>query len=125
MPDRKRQYQDGYSMAEAAKCWVAAGDCLPSTIAAVIGGNELNSAHFEYPTTVWGGGTAMTDIMAFLPNGVVAVEAKLNEPFDVIVSDWIDKKAAPIAGPRFSRMPAGPVASTFASLPRRRAPIGT
>jgi hypothetical protein len=91
--DLKYQYQDGRSMAEAAKCWVAADGCLPSTIAAVIGGNQLNSAHFEYPTTVWGGGTAMTDVMAFLPNGVVAVEAKLNEPFDAVVADWIKKEA--------------------------------
>src|SRR5262249_3728809 len=76
-------------MAEAAKCWVAASEKLPPSIANVIGTDELIAAHFEYPTKVWGGGTAMTDIMAFVPKGVIAVEAKVNEPFDDLVSAWI------------------------------------
>ena len=50
--DKKHQFQDARSMAEAAKCWVAAGEHLPESIANVVGGNELISAHFEYPTTV-------------------------------------------------------------------------
>jgi hypothetical protein len=87
--DRRYQYQDGYSMAEAAKCWAAASDRLPQSIAAVVGSHELIAGHFEYPTKVWGGGLAMTDIMAFVPNGVIAVEAKVNEPFDDFVSAWI------------------------------------
>jgi hypothetical protein len=90
--DRKYQYQDGFSMAEAAKCWVAAGEHLPRSIADVVGSNELIAAHFEYPTGVWGGGIAMTDIMAFLSNGIIAVEAKVNEPFDDLVSAWIFKR---------------------------------
>jgi hypothetical protein len=90
--DKKCQYQDGYSMAEAAKSWVSADGYLPKQIAAIVGSQELNSAHFEYPTMVWGGGTAMTDVMAFFPNGVIAVEAKMNEPFDNLVSVWIDVK---------------------------------
>jgi hypothetical protein len=95
LPDDKKyqyQYQDEYSMAEAAKSWVSADGHLPKPIAAIIGNKELNSAHFEFPTKVWGGGTAMTDIMAFLPNGVIAVEAKVDEPFDNLVSVWIDIK---------------------------------
>lgn len=91
--DKKHQYQDGYSMAEAAKSWVSAGGYLPESIAAIVGSNDLNVAHFEFPTKVWGGGTAMTDVMAFIPNGVIAVEAKVNEPFDDVVSDWIERKA--------------------------------
>lgn len=87
--DKRYHYKDGFSMAEAAKCWVAANGYLPPAIACVVGGNALIAAHFEYPTGVWGGGTAMTDIMAFVPNGVVAVEAKVNEPFDDLVSSWI------------------------------------
>src|SRR5207237_7941293 len=87
--DRKHHYQDGFSMAEAAKCWVAAGEHLPRSIADVVGSDELIAAHFEYPTKVWGGGIAMTDIMAFVPNGVIAVEAKVNEPLDDLVSAWI------------------------------------
>src|SRR5947207_731423 len=87
--DRKYQYQDGFSMAEAAKCWAIAGERLPLSIADVIGSDELISAHFEYPTKVWGGGIAMTDIMAFVPNCVIAVEAKVNEPFDDLTSTWI------------------------------------
>jgi hypothetical protein len=86
---RKYQYQDGNSMAEAAKCWIAADEHLPRSIADVVGSNELITAHFEYPTKVWGGGIAMTDIMAFVPNGVIAVEAKVNERFDDVVSSWI------------------------------------
>jgi hypothetical protein len=87
--DRKYQYRDGYSMAEAAKCWVAAGGRLPPSIAALVGSDELIAAHFEYPTKVWGGGLAMTDVMAFVPNAVIAVEAKVDEPFDDLVSAWI------------------------------------
>ena len=90
--DKKYQYQDGRSMAEAAKCWVADGEHLPQSIADVVGSNEMISAHFEYPTPVWGGGISMTDIMAFIPNGVIAVEAKVDEPFDDLVSTWIFKE---------------------------------
>src|SRR5207248_2836835 len=91
----KYQYQDGFSMAEAVKCWVNGKGSLPAIVAEVVGNTELVSAHFEYETQVWGGGTAMTDVMAFLPNGVVAVEAKRNEPFDDLVSSWIVKRANP------------------------------
>jgi hypothetical protein len=87
--DRRYQYQDGFSMAEAAKSWVAAAGHLPKNIANMVGSKELLAAHFEYPTRVWGGGIAMTDIMAFLPNSIIAVEAKVNEPFDDLVSAWI------------------------------------
>jgi hypothetical protein len=91
--DKKHQYRDKYSMAEAAKSWVCAKGCLPESIAAIVGSNDLNVAHFEFPAKVWGGGTAMTDVMAFIPNGVIAVEAKVNEPFDDVVSDWIEREA--------------------------------
>jgi hypothetical protein len=87
--DKKHQYQDGFSMAEAAKSWIATNGYLPASIAQVVGDNKLITAHFEYPTSVWGGGTAMTDVMAFVPKGVVAVEAKVNEPFDDPVGVWI------------------------------------
>ena len=90
--DKKYQYRDGRSMAEAARCWVAASGHLPQSIADVVGSNEMISAHFEYPTPVWGGGIAMTDIMAFIPNGLIAVEAKVDEPFDDLVSAWIFKE---------------------------------
>jgi hypothetical protein len=88
----KYQYQDGYSMAQAAKCWIAAAGLLPNKIATVVGNDDLISAHFEFPTPVWGGGIAMTDVMAFLPDGIIAVEAKVNEPFDDIVSVWITRQ---------------------------------
>jgi hypothetical protein len=91
----KHQYRDGFSMAEAAKSWVNGKGNLPPRIAEVVGSTELVSAHFEYETQVWGGGTAMTDVMAFLPAGVIAVEAKRNEPFDDLVSSWIYKRANP------------------------------
>jgi hypothetical protein len=58
--DKKCQYRDGFSMAEAAKAWVAADGSLPSEIADIVGSDTLERAHFEYPTGVWGGGVAMT-----------------------------------------------------------------
>jgi hypothetical protein len=93
--DRRYQYHDGYSMAEAAKCWVAAGDRLPRSISVIVGTDDLIAAHFEYPTSVWGGGIAMTDVMAFVPSGVIAVEAKVNEPFDELVAPWIFSPSNP------------------------------
>lgn len=77
--DLKYQYEDKFSMAEAAKCWVSAGGYLPKAIADLVGSNELVSAHFEFPTAVGGGGTAMTDVMAILPDCVIAVEAKVDD----------------------------------------------
>lgn len=91
--DRKYHYRIDYSMAEAARCWCATSPNLPRTIAALVGGPELLRAHVEYPTAVWGGGTAMADVMAFIPGGVIAVEAKVNEAFDDLVADWIDREA--------------------------------
>jgi hypothetical protein len=71
LPQNKRHhYRDGYSMAESAKC----------------------SAHFEYPIVVWGGGTSMTDIMAFTPAAPVALEAKARESFDEEVRTWVYKE---------------------------------
>jgi hypothetical protein len=90
--DRKHHYRDGRSMAEASKCWCAANGSLPKSIAETVGNGELYAAHFEYPTKVWGNGTSMTDVMAFIPNGVIAIEAKVDEPFDELVSTWIFKE---------------------------------
>jgi hypothetical protein len=88
-PERRYQFKEGRSMAEAAKGWVAAGGRLPHSIAKVTGSDELLRAHFEYGTRVWGGGTGQTDVMAFVPDAVIAVEAKVDESFDQIVLDWI------------------------------------
>jgi hypothetical protein len=87
--DKRYQYQRGRSMAEAARCWVAAGERLPASIAKATGSDEFIDAHFEYPTAVWGGGNSMTDIMVYVPNGVVAIEAKVDEPFGELVETWI------------------------------------
>ncbi len=94
LPDaRKHHYRDEFSMAEAAKCWVAAQPALPPSVVAVVGSPSLLRAHFEYPTRVWGGGTAMADVMAFVPDAVIAIEAKVNEPFDDLVADWVERNA--------------------------------
>jgi hypothetical protein len=61
---------------------------IPFNIAKVVGTYVLQSAHFEYPVTVWGGGKSMTDIMAFVPGGIVAVEAKARETFGDEVLNW-------------------------------------
>ena len=90
LPQKQRHhYRDGYSMAEAAKSWIAAGDRLPPSIANLVGTNFLKSAHFEYPVTVWGGGTSMTDILAFSDDSIITVEAKCRETFDDEVRSWI------------------------------------
>ena len=92
--EKKYQYRDGFSMAEAAKSWLAASGSLPSEIAGIVGNDSFNRAHFEYPTAVWSGGIAMTDVMAFVPSGVIAVEAKVDEVFDDLVSVSIMREAA-------------------------------
>ena len=58
----------------------------------LVGINELVSAHFEFPTAV-GGGTAMTDVVAILPDCIIAVGAKVDESFDDLVSVWITREA--------------------------------
>jgi hypothetical protein len=112
--EKKYQYQDGYSMAEAAKAWVRAGGSLPGKIAEIVGGSALNSAHFEYPTIVWGRGMAMTDVMAFSPGHVIAVEAKVNEPLDDKVSVWIDRNT--VKNPRSPPYRQGVIARYAAAL---------
>jgi hypothetical protein len=90
--DKRHHYRNGYSMAEAAKSWVMAAGRLPPSLAAFVGGDALVSAHFEYPVKVWGGGTSMTDVMAFVPDGVIAVEAKARESFNEKVGIWIQEE---------------------------------
>lgn len=99
--DKRHHYRDGYSMAEAAKCWVAAEGRLPPLVANLIGSDDLEAAHFEYRVTVWGRGLSMTDIMAFIPNGLIAVEAKARENFDDLIAVWIDREK-----PENARSPA-------------------
>ena len=95
LPAKKRQhYADGYSMAEAAKLWTSAPTgSLPTSIADLLGDHCLLSGHFEYAVPVWGGGGSETDVMAFTPSAVLAVEAKTDEPFGDVVEDWIEKDA--------------------------------
>jgi hypothetical protein len=92
--ERRHHYADDYSMAETAKCWVAAGGRLPQSIVQLVGSDVLDTAHFEYPVKVWGGGTSMTDVMAFIPDGIIAVEGKGRETFDEEVRNWIYKEEA-------------------------------
>jgi len=92
--DKRHHYRDGYSMAEAAKCWLAANGRLPPAIAALVGTDILETAHFEYEITVWGRGTSMTDIMAFAPEHPLAIEAKAREAFDDEVRNWVYKEEA-------------------------------
>jgi hypothetical protein len=90
LPEHKRRhYRCGYSMAETAKSWVNASGGLPASIAAIVRSDGLTRAHFEYPVAVWGGGISMTDVRAFVPSGVIAVEGKAREPFDETVHEWI------------------------------------
>src|SRR6266700_1248197 len=48
----------------------------------LVGTETFTTAHFEYEVAVWGQGKSTTDIMAFLQDGVIAIEAKAREPFD-------------------------------------------
>jgi hypothetical protein len=41
--DKKHQYRDGYSMAEAAKSWVSAGEFLPKSIMEIVGSDRLRT----------------------------------------------------------------------------------
>jgi len=91
-PDKCHQYAEGYSMAETAKAWLRANGCLPPSMANIVGDDRLETGHFEYPTKVWGGGLSMTDVMAFIPGSVIAVEGKVREPFDDEVSTWIGRE---------------------------------
>ena len=47
----------------------------------------------EFGVPVWGGGSSETDLMAFMPAGVIAIEAKTDEPFDDVVGTWVEKQA--------------------------------
>lgn len=87
--DRKHHYQATFSMAETAESWVAAAGHLPRSIADLVGHPDLCSAHFEYPTYVWGRGLSMTDVMAFTPKTVIAVEGKVREELGKRVRDWL------------------------------------
>src|SRR4029077_6257057 len=92
LPQEKRHhYRDGYSMAEAAKCWMRGGGRLPQRVAALIGDDTLETAHFEYGVKVWGSGRSMTDIMAFIPGDLIAVEAKARERRASEVRDGFDQ----------------------------------
>jgi hypothetical protein len=90
--DKRHHYRDGYSMAETAKAWVEACGRVPSTVVALVGTDVLDVAYFEYPTKVWGGGISMTDVMALVPNGAVAVEGKARETFGEYVWQWLSKE---------------------------------
>jgi hypothetical protein len=81
-------------MAELAECWLAANGRLPRSIANLVGTDIFETAHFEYPVKVWGGGTSMTDIMAFISDDLIAYEGKARESFDEEVHNWIYKEAA-------------------------------
>jgi hypothetical protein len=89
---RTHHYKDGRSMAEAAKVWFAANGSLPPCVAAVVGSSDMMRAHFEYPLKVWGRGTSETDVMVFRRECVIAIEAKVDEDFDLTVGVWIDKR---------------------------------
>jgi len=78
-------------MAEAAECWIAAGGRLPRRVAELVGDDSLDAAHFEYGVTVWGQGRSMTDIMAFIPDDLIAEEAKARETLGEEVWYWINQ----------------------------------
>ena len=91
---KRRHYADRYSMAEAAKLWTSAGaGAVPASVADLLGDGRLLSGHFEYSVPVWGGGGSETDLMAFTPRAVLALEAKTDEPLDDVLRVWIEKLA--------------------------------
>jgi hypothetical protein len=67
---------------------------LPQRVAALIGDDTLETAHFEYGVKVWGSGRSMTDIMVFIPGDLIAVEAKARERLGNEVRDWVDQDKA-------------------------------
>jgi hypothetical protein len=97
--DPERHWRDGYSAAELAKSWIAAND-IPAPVRAVLDscdgyrGASLVAAFFEKQVDLGTpGGASQTDIMAIVAGdaglAMIAVEGKVEESFDRVVSDWL------------------------------------
>jgi len=101
-------WKQGYSAMTAAACWDAAGDVLPAEVRATLdipGASTLKNLKLlaalpEWETPLPGGERkSYTDVLAIVRNAeglvVIAVEAKVNEPFGPTVGE---KRAAPSLG---------------------------
>lgn len=93
-------WKQGYSAMTAATCWDAAGSTLPPEIRATLNASKISALHNlellvalpEWETTLPGGDRpSFTDVMAISRNelglAVLAVEAKVNEPFGPTLKD--------------------------------------
>lgn len=93
-------WKQGYSAMTAATCWDAAGATLPPEIRTTLNASEIAALHNlellaalpEWETPLPGGDRpSFTDVMAITRNelglAVVAVEAKVNEPFGPTVGE--------------------------------------
>jgi len=97
---RERHWKRGYSAYELAHSWVNAGD-IPGPVRSVLDtcadytGVTLVEGLFERAVDLrTPGRRSQTDLLVFVNsvhgNAVIAVEGKVDEPFDDLVSTWND-----------------------------------
>ena len=98
LADPAKHWRDGYSAKSAALSWEAAQATpsrLPPEVASLLpAGARLLLAIPEHKVALPGGGAAsQCDVFALvhLPDGLcaLAVEAKVEEPFDLAVGEWL------------------------------------
>lgn len=92
-------WRDGYSAKEAAQAWENAGQ-IPREIADLVGPvKETMLILSEHQVPMPGrGGASQNDVFVFLRNTqgpmAMAVEAKVSEPFDKAVGQWLSDGSA-------------------------------
>lgn len=98
LADPDKQWRAGYSAMAAAQSWQAAQDApsgLPPEIAALLGpGSRLEIAVPEHKVPMPGrGADSQCDVFALVDTtegpAALAVEAKVNEPFGPLLSEWL------------------------------------
>lgn len=98
LADPRKHWRPGYSAVATARAWEAASAApgrLPPEIAEILGpGAELLLAIPEHKVPLPGGGRpSQCDVFALARQGgavvALAVEGKVNEPFDRTLGDWM------------------------------------
>jgi hypothetical protein len=92
LADPAKQWRAGFSAMATAQCWDAG---FPPEVAQVLGaGAELQLAIVEHQVPLPGGGyPSQCDVFALVHaqgrDLAVAIEAKVNEPFGPVLSEWL------------------------------------
>jgi len=115
LAEPEKQWRTGYSAKALAHCWMAS-DGFPASVRQVLDGSDVEVFHAlemllgipELRVPLKGGSRAsQTDlfVLARARDGAlvsIAVEGKVNEPFDRLVSEWLEapqKDGTPGPGP--------------------------